>query len=66
MGWLIENLGTIIALAILIAVILLIAVKLIKDKKKGKLSCGCNCAYCAMTSSCHEQDEGKACHQTHR
>ena len=66
MVWLIENLGTIIALAILIAVILLIAVKLIKDKKKGKLSCGCNCAHCAMTGYCHKQYDSTDRRETYR
>ena len=50
--WIIENYVTIIALA---AVLLLIAgaiLILARDRKKGKSSCGCNCANCPMGSSC--------------
>ena len=28
---------------------------LIRDKRKGKNTCGCNCAHCAMAGSCHGQ-----------
>jgi hypothetical protein len=28
---------------------------LIKDKKAGKSSCGCNCSHCAMAGKCHSQ-----------
>ena len=27
-------------------------IKLIKDKKKGRSSCGCNCGSCPMSGSC--------------
>ena len=38
---------------VLAAVVTLIVVKLVKDRKRGKTSCGCNCAHCAMAGSCH-------------
>lgn len=51
--WLSANIGTIIVSAILIAVITKVIVKLIKDKKKGKSSCGCGCSNCAMSGTCN-------------
>jgi len=54
MTWLMNNMGTIIAALVLIAVVTLIVVKFIRDKKKGKSSCGCNCAHCAMAGQCHK------------
>ena len=27
--------------------------QMIKDKKKGKSSCGCGCSNCAMAGKCH-------------
>ena len=45
--------GTVIVGAILAVIVIAIAVKLIKDKKKGKTSCGNNCAHCAMAGKCH-------------
>ena len=54
-AWIAENIGTILITAALVLIVALIARKLIKDKKKGKRSCGCNCAHCAMAGSCHPQ-----------
>ena len=55
LAWIAENIGTILITAALVLIVALIARKLIKDKKKGKSSCGCNCAHCAMAGSCHSQ-----------
>lgn len=55
LAWIAENIGTILITAALALIVALIARKLIKDKKKGKSSCGCNCAHCAMAGSCHPQ-----------
>ena len=54
-AWIIENIATIIVSLILIAIVALIVVKLVSDKKKGKSSCGGNCAHCAMAGSCHKE-----------
>ena len=54
-AWIAENIGTILITAALVLIVALIVRKLIKDKKKGKSSCGCNCAHCAMAGSCHPQ-----------
>ena len=47
LAWITENIGTILISAVLLLVVVLIIRKLVKDKKKGKSSCGCNCAHCA-------------------
>lgn len=52
--WIVENLATIIVSLILIALVATVIVKLIKDKKNGKSSCGCGCANCAMNGKCHK------------
>jgi hypothetical protein len=54
LAWLTENIGTIVVSLILIAVVSLIVVRLIKDKKQGKSSCGCGCENCAMHGKCHK------------
>lgn len=51
--WLAENLGTIIISAVLLAAAVSICVYLIRQKRTGKSSCGCNCAHCAMHGQCH-------------
>jgi len=52
--WLSENLVTIAICLFLAAAVTAIIVKLARDRKKGKTSCGCNCAHCAMAGSCHD------------
>lgn len=56
LNWLIGNIATIIISLVLILIITSIIYKIIKDKKQGKSSCGCNCANCAMAGSCHKKN----------
>ena len=49
--------GTIITVSILAVIIGLIIWKMIRDKKAGKRSCGCNCANC---SGCREREDPPA------
>ena len=55
LAWITENIGTILISTVLLLVVVLIIRRLVKDKKKGKSSCGCNCAHCAMSGSCHQK-----------
>ena len=51
--WIGANLGTILICLALLAIVTFIIVHLVRQKKQGKSSCGCNCAHCAMHGSCH-------------
>ena len=51
--WVTANLSTIIVSAVLLAIIVAISTYLIRQRKKGRSSCGCNCAHCAMHGCCH-------------
>lgn len=51
--WLSENWATIVVAAVLICALAAIAIVLIKNKKQGKSSCGCNCQSCALCGKCH-------------
>lgn len=53
--WLQQNIGTIIVCIVLLAVVGLIIGKIIKDKRKGKSSCGCGCAHCALRGQCNKK-----------
>ena len=55
LAWISENLGTIIICAVLAAVVAAIIAYMIKNNKKGKSSCGCGCAGCPMSGSCHQK-----------
>ena len=58
-AWISANIGTIIICAVLLIIVAAIIIGLVKDKKKGKSSCGCNCAHCAMAGSCHSANQQK-------
>ena len=51
----VNNWGTLLAGVIVLAVVILVIVKLIRDKKKGKNSCGCDCGHCTVSAGCHHQ-----------
>lgn len=53
--WIMENIGTILICAVLIGIVSAAVVGLLRDKKKGRSSCGCVCAHCAMNGACHSQ-----------
>lgn len=53
MGWIIENIGTIIVLAAIIAIIGGAAAEVIKNKRSG--GCRCGCANCALKGQCRGQ-----------
>lgn len=59
LSWITANLSTIIVSIILLGIIVGIVVHMIKQKKQGKSSCGCNCSGCAMSGSCHPSKEKK-------
>lgn len=53
--WISENMATIIICAVLLLIVAAILAGLIRDKKKGRSSCGCRCANCPMNGSCHQK-----------
>lgn len=54
-AWIVENIATIIISAILLVAVIAVIVGMVRGKKKGKSSCGCGCAGCAMNGSCHSK-----------
>lgn len=56
--WFSENLATIIVCAVLALVTVLIVVKLVRDRKSGKASCGGSCAGCPNCGGCHHWEAG--------
>ncbi|HKM28666.1 MAG TPA: FeoB-associated Cys-rich membrane protein [Anaerovoracaceae bacterium] len=55
MLWINENIGSIIVGAVLVAVVAAIIASQIKAHRAGKSSCGCGCANCPMSGSCHQK-----------
>ncbi len=55
-SWIGANIGSIVVVIILLAVVAGIITVMVKDKRKGKSSCGGNCAHCPMGGSCHKND----------
>ena len=50
--WIADNLGTILISLFLLLIVAGIIRSLIQNKKKGKSSCGGNCAHCKMCPAC--------------
>lgn len=61
-AWISENLATILIAAALAAVLTAIIAVLIRDKRKGRSSCGGNCAHCAMGGCSHRNKDVPAAH----
>ena len=57
LNFLLQNLGTIIVLAVLVLVIAFIIIYRVKAKKNGKNSCGCGCKNCASYGVCHSKEK---------
>jgi hypothetical protein len=53
LSWIAANIGTIIICAVLGVIVACIIAGMIRDKKKGKSSCGGNCGHCPMGGSGH-------------
>ena len=51
--WMSANGGTILISLALAGIVALIIRSLLRQKRQGKSSCGCNCAHCAMHGACH-------------
>lgn len=51
--WFMENMATIIISVVLIIVVAAVIANMVRDKRKGKSSCGCGCSGCAMNGTCH-------------
>lgn len=58
--WLSANIGTILICLVLLVIVGLIVRSLIRQKKRGKSSCGCGCAHCAMQGACHSREQPQA------
>ena len=52
-NFLAENIGNIIVCLVLLATVGLAVRSMVRNKKKGKTSCGCGCANCQSASICH-------------
>ena len=56
-SWIVANAGTMLVLLIVAGCAFLAARRLILDRRKGKTSCGCGCANCAMHGACHKMNK---------
>ncbi len=51
--WLQNNLSTLIVGVVLLAIVALVCLSMVRNKRKGKSSCGCGCKDCALSGKCH-------------
>ena len=50
--WLSANLVNLVIVAVLVLIVSFAIRSMIRDRKAGKSSCGCNCASCGACGSC--------------
>lgn len=60
LAWIQAHIAVILICVALVAVLALAVWSLVRDKKRGKSSCGANCAHCAMAGKCHGGGETNA------
>ncbi len=51
--WILTNLGTLVVTMVLLAVVGLVIWGMLRDRRKGKCTCGCGCQNCSMGRACH-------------
>ena len=54
-AWIAENIGAIFICAVLLLIVGTIVYSMIRNKKKGRSSCGGSCSGCSMGCSCHRK-----------
>ncbi|MBO5713042.1 MAG: FeoB-associated Cys-rich membrane protein [Clostridia bacterium] len=52
--FILNNLGTIIVFAVVVLIVTLIIVKITKDKRAGRTTCGCGCEGCENYKYCRK------------
>ncbi len=55
LNWLKENWTTLAVVLALVLITALIIVKMIRDRRTGRSSCGCGCSTCPMSGSCQRK-----------
>lgn len=60
LAWIQAHIAVILICVALVAVLALAVWSLVRDKKRGRSSCGANCAHCAMAGKCHGGGETNA------
>ena len=53
LDWIVQNLANIVVCLVLLLAVTLAVVKLVRDKRAGRSSCGCGCSCCPMEETCH-------------
>ena len=52
--WIADNWLTVVVVLIVLGAVGGVIAAMVRDKKKGRSSCGCGCANCPMSGSCHK------------
>ena len=53
--WVQTYAGDILVMGVLAVLVIGIVMHMIRDRKKGKSGCGCNCSGCSMAGACHSK-----------
>jgi hypothetical protein len=57
--WIAANAGTLLVSAVLLVLVILDVLKMVRDRKQGKITCSMGCGGCPMSGTCHKKQEEK-------
>lgn len=57
LDWIVQNMATIVVCIGLLLLVVGIILTMIRDRKKGKSSCGGRCIGCPMKGTCHKKEQ---------
>ncbi|WP_295090385.1 FeoB-associated Cys-rich membrane protein [uncultured Ruminococcus sp.] len=60
MAWLSGNIGTILVGLLVCGLVVLAVGKLVRDRRRGKSSCGCSCSQCPNSGICRREPPEKS------
>ena len=53
LDWVYSNWANILVIGVVILLVAAAVIVMVRDRKAGRSSCGCNCANCALAGKCH-------------
>ena len=53
LDWVYSNWANILVIGVVILLVAAAVIVMVRDRKAGRNSCGCNCANCVLAGKCH-------------
>ena len=57
LDWLAANIANIVIIAVIVAAVVLAIRSIVRSRRAGRSSCGCDCSSCGMAARCHSDSK---------